>query len=131
MQILAVIKLIYYLLHNMNIYYLQKFWFGQVYYTDTIVHSHYYTIELPKVNIDAQIWLTIFGPGVNLDERITGFAASGIKSYRFIDGDGISRYREFTTWESHVRIEQCTEITFSFKVALAWAKAEGIIYWHD
>lgn len=115
----------------MNIYYLQKFWFTEVYYTDTDVHSHYYTVELPKINIDAQIWLTIFGPGVNLEERKAGIAAAGIKSYSFIDREGIAKYHEFNTWESHVRVEQCTQITFSFKVMLAWAKAEGIIYWHS
>jgi hypothetical protein len=115
----------------MNIYYLQKFWFGEKYYTDTDVHNHYFTVDLPKVNIDAQIWLTIFSPGINSDQGKTGIAAAGVKSYRFIDAHGTSQYKEFSTWESHLRVEQCTQITFSFKVCLAWAKAEGIIYWHD
>lgn len=115
----------------MNIYYLQKFWFYEQYYNDTSVHTHYLTVELPKVNIDAQIWLTILGPGVSFDKGKAGLAAAGIKSYRYIDGGGIPQYHEFNTWEGHVRVEQCTEITFSFKVSLAWAKAEGIIYWHN
>jgi hypothetical protein len=116
---------------SINIYYIQKFWFGEAYYTDTSYHKHYFTVELPKVNVDAQIWLTIFSPGVSFDAGVTGLAAAGLKSYQFIDSNGTQQYREFDHWESHLRIEQCVEITFAFHVQLAWAKAEGIIYWHS
>jgi hypothetical protein len=115
----------------MNIYYLQEFWFGERYYTDTSIHKHYITIDLPKVNIDAQLWLTIFSPGVNFDKGVTGLAAAGIKSCRFIDQNGVAQPKEFTNWESHIWVGQCTQITFAFQVRLAWAAAEGIIYWHD
>jgi hypothetical protein len=115
----------------MNIYWLQEFWFFQKYYTDTSLHKHYFTIEFPKVDIDAQIWLTIFSPGVNFDQGVTGIAAAGVKSYRFVDQNGVTQYKEPPNWDAHVRVQRCTEITFAFHVRLAWAKAEGIIYWHD
>src|SRR5580765_1409175 len=105
----------------MNIYYIQKFWFAEKYYTDTAIHKHYLTVELPKINIDAQIWLTIFSPGINFDQGRSGIAAAGIKSYRYIDTNGFLQYQEFTSWESHLRVNQCMEITFAFTVSLAWA----------
>jgi len=116
---------------RVNIFYIQKFWFAERYYTDTDWHPDYLTVQLPTVNIDAQIWLTIFSPGVHYDPDATGGAAAGVKSVRFIDDNGQNQYQELTNWESHIRIARCTEITFSFGVRLAWAKAEGVIYWHD
>lgn len=115
----------------MNIYYLQKFWFSEKYYTDTSVHKHYFTIDLPEVDIDAQIWLTIFSPGLKSDPGVLGLAAAGVKSYRFLDKNGVTNHQELTNWESHLRVERCMQVTFAFHVRLAWAKAEGIIYWHD
>ncbi len=115
----------------MDIYHLQKFWFGEKRYTDTVVHPHYHTIELPQVNIDAQVWLTIFSPGINLGAGVTGLAAAGVKSYRFIDPGGFPQFREVSGWESHARVERCTQITFAFHVQLAWAKAEGMVYYWD
>jgi len=114
----------------MNINWLQEFWFGERYYTDTADHKEYFTVELPDVNIDAQIWLTIFAPGLKLDEGVLGVAAAGVKSYRFIDTDGIVRYRELDEWQGHIWVDRCVEVTFAFAVRLAWAKAEGMIYWH-
>jgi len=115
----------------MNIYYIQKFWFGERYYTDTQWHKDYFTIQLPQVNIDAQLWLTIFAPGLNFDGGVLGGVAAGVKSYRYIDTKGKTQYQELDHWESHLRIERCVEVTFALHVRLAWAKAEGIIYWHD
>lgn len=115
----------------MNIYYIQKFWFGEKYYTDASLHKHFLTVQLPDVNIDAQIWLTILGPGINFDQGVVGLAAAGVKSYRYIDKNGTQQFQEFDHWESHLRVERCVEVTFAFHVQLAWAKAEGIIYWHD
>jgi hypothetical protein len=113
-----------------NIQYIQKVWFGDVYYGDTDLHRHYHTVELPQVDVDAQIWLTILSPGANLDQGVTGLAAAGIKSYSYVDAVGRPLYVEPDGWQSHLRVEQCTGITFAFHVQLAWAKAEGIIYWH-
>ena len=114
----------------MNIYFLQEFWFGEHYYTDTDVHKDYFTIQLPKVNIDAQIWLTILGPGINFDAGVVGMAAAGVKSYRYVDANGTTQYQEFTEWQGHVWVDNCVELTFALAVQLAWAKAEGMIYWH-
>ena len=113
----------------MNIYHLQKFWFGERRFTDTGLHPDYFTVDIPEANIDAQIWLTIFAPGVNFDERVTGLAAAGVKSFRFIDSGGLPQFQELSHWESHVRVERCTAVTFAFHVQLAWAKAEGMIYY--
>ncbi len=115
----------------MNIYYIQKLWFSEKYYADTTVHKHYLTVQLPKINIDTQIWLTIFSPGVNLDAGVGGIAAAGIKSYRYEDDQGKSQFVELDHWESHLRQSRCLEVTYAFHVRLAWAKAEGMIYWHD
>jgi len=114
----------------MIIDYLQEFWFGERYYTDTSWHKDYFTVELPKVNIDAQIWLAILSVGLKLDEGVLGGAAAGVKSYRFVDTDGITRFRELDQWQGHLWVDNCVEITFAFHVRLAWAKAEGMIYWH-
>ena len=115
----------------MNIYWLQPFWFGERYYTDTAAHKNFFTVALPEVDIHAQIWLTIFSPGLNFDEEALGLAAAGIKSYRFKDSDGVLQLKELDSWSSHIWIDRCVEITFAFHVRLAWAKAEGMIYWHD
>ena len=115
----------------MNIYWLQEFWFSEKYHTDASLHKHYFTIQLPEVNIDTQIWLTIFSTGLNYDQGVLGLAAAGIKSYRFVDQNGVKQYKELTNWEAHLWVDRCIEITYAFHVRLAWAKAEGMIYWHD
>jgi hypothetical protein len=116
----------------MNIYWLRPFWFNEVFYNDTSVHSHYHTITFAnKPNIDAQIWLTIFSSGLKLSEGVLGIAAAGIKSYRFINDKGGTELKEFDSWQSHVRVKKCVELTVSFKVRLAWAKAEGMIYYWE
>ena len=113
----------------MYIYHLQEFWFGAKYFSDLEDHHDFITVDLPLVNIDAQIWLTIVSQGFNIEERVVGLAAAGVKSYRFIDAAGFPQYRELREWQSNVRVERCTEITFRFTVRLAWAKAEGMIYY--
>jgi hypothetical protein len=115
----------------MNIYWLQKFWFHERRHTDTQVHRHFLTVDLPEVNIDAQIWLTAFSPGRNVEEQIMGAAAAGVKSFRFIDSNGLMQFRELDSWQGNVRVERCIQIMFAFHVQFAWAKAEGMIYWHD
>src|SRR5262245_41666759 len=119
----------------MQIYWLRQFWFGEAFYTDTALHKHYHTITFAnKPNIDAQIWLTIFSPGGQWsDGAITtlGLVAAGIKSFKFINSSGQTQFTELDHWESHVRIEKCVELTVAFHVSLAWAKAEGNIYYWE
>lgn len=119
----------------MNIYWLRQFWFGEVFYDDASLHKHYHTITFAnQPNIDAQIWLTIFSSGAKwAGGAITalGIAAAGIKSYRFINDTGQTELKEFDHWESHVRIKKCVELTVAFHVKLAWAKAEGNIYYWE
>lgn len=119
----------------MQIYWLRQFWFGEVNYTDTSLHKHYHTIVFAsQPNIDAQIWLTIFASGATWsDGSITalGIAAAGIKSYRFINERGETELKELDSWTSHVRVNRIVELTVAFHVSLAWAKAEGNIYYWE
>lgn len=117
----------------MEIYWLRPFWFGDVSYNDATTHKHYFTISFAyKPNIDAQIWLTTFSTGAKWSEgAITdlGIATAGIKSVKFINSNGDTETKEFTTFDAHVRIEKCVELTVFMHVKLAWAKAEGMIYY--
>jgi len=119
----------------MQIYWLRQFWFGEVAYDDTSLHKHFHTITFAhRPNIDAQIWLTIFSTGAKWSGgAITalGLAAAGIKSYTFINDRGDTEFKELDHWESHVRIRKCVELTVAFHVSLAWAKAEGNIYYWE
>src|SRR5262245_28553123 len=119
----------------MNIYWLRQFWFGERFYNDTSLHKHYFTIAFAnRPNIDAQIWLTIFASGATYDNGAVtnlGIAAAGIKSFRFINDQDESELQEFDHWESHVRVKKCVELTVAFHVKLAWAKAEGNIYYWE
>jgi hypothetical protein len=118
-----------------NIYWLRQFWFNQRYFSDTALHKDYLTITFAnRPNIDAQIWLTILSPGATFSGgavTAVGTAAAGIKSYRFINASGVSEFKELSDWEAHVRIEKCVELTVAFHVRLAWAKAEGMIYYWE
>ena len=119
----------------MQIYWLRQFWFGEKSYSDATLHKHYHTITFAnQPNIDAQIWLTIFSSGAKFsDGAITalGIAAAGIKSFKFINGEDKTETTELDHWDSHVRIERCVELTVAFHVRLAWAKAEGMIYYWE
>jgi len=119
----------------MEIYWLRPFWFGEKFYTDTSLHKHFHTIDFAhRPNIDAQIWLTIFSSGASwAGGAITamGLAAAGIKSVKFINSGGDEEVKEFDSWQSHVRIEKCVQLTLAFHVKLAWAKAEGMIYYWE
>ena len=118
---------------------MRPFWFGEKYYSDTSVHKHYHTISFAsqpnRPNINAQIWLTIFASGVTYEGgAITnlGVAAAGFKAYRFVNDRGEIETTTLDNWTSHVRIRRCVELTAAFSVKLAWAKAEGnIYYWSE
>jgi hypothetical protein len=113
-----------------NIYWLQTFWFGETLNNSTNTQMNYMTIDLPNVNIYANIWLSIFSQGFDFNNKIAGLAAAGIKGYGYIDKNGIQRSQELDHWESHLYIEKCISIKFAFHVRMAWAKAEGMIYWY-
>jgi hypothetical protein len=116
-----------------NVYWLRKFWFGPTYYSDTVNHPHYHTVRFAnQPNIDAQIWLTIFSPGIRFEgggPTAAGSAAAGIKGYAFVNAEERMEEKILDTWESSVRIERAVDITFAFHVRLAWAKADGMIYY--
>ena len=115
----------------MNIYWLQPFWFNEVYHNDLTDHKHYLSIDLDQVNIYATIGLTIFSPGFDLDNKVAGLAACGVKSYVYIDKEGKKQKKTFDHWQSHLYVENCTNILFAFAVRKAWAKAEGMIYYYN
>ncbi|MBX7435469.1 hypothetical protein JDV09_25735 [Mycobacterium sp. Y57] len=117
----------------MNITYLREFWFGEKFYNDTASHPHYYTVRFAdRPNIDAQIWLTILSPGATFSGGAVtaiGSAAAGVKSYASVNAQGQIETHESTNWDAHARVEKVVDITFAFHVRLAWAKAEGQIYY--
>lgn len=119
----------------MQIVLLRKVWFRARSYNDTELHQHYHTVRFAnRPNIDAQIWLSIFAPGgtyANGAITALGTAAAGIKSYSFLNDSGDVETRELTEWISNVRIERAFDLTFAFHIRLAWAKAEGMIYYWE
>jgi hypothetical protein len=116
----------------MQITALRRFWFSTQYYTDTDVHKDYLAIQFTdRPNIVAQIWLTIFSPGIAYENGIVGGAAAGFKSFAFINAAGRPEVKELTEWTSGIRVEQIVNLTMTFHVRLAWAKAEGIMYYWE
>jgi hypothetical protein len=120
----------------MRIYWLQQFWFGDVVYNDTDNHPHYGTIRFEgRPNIDAQAWLTTLSPGAKFSGGAVtaiGGAAVRIVFAQFVDDQGFSRTETtFGNWESHIRLSQAIIVQWEFNVRLAWAKAEGMIYWWE
>ncbi|WP_405178696.1 hypothetical protein OG225_32435 [Nocardia sp. NBC_01377] len=119
----------------MKITQLRKFWFPDVQYNDTAEHPHYFTMRFAhRPNIDAQIWLTIFASGAKFSGGAVtalGVAAAGVKSYTFVNDRGQIETRTLDNWESHARVQRAVDITFAFKVRLAWAKAEGMVYYWE
>lgn len=119
----------------MNIYWLRSFWFGDVAYSDTNNHPHYLTIRFAnRPNIDAQIWLTIMAPGATFSGGAVtaiGTAAAGIKSYAFVDARGQIQVQTFDHWVGTVRVERIVDLTVALHVRLAWAKADGMIYYWE
>jgi hypothetical protein len=118
-----------------QVYWLRQFWFGEKFYDDTSLHKHYHTIAFAhQPNIDAQIWLTIFSSGATFEDGAVtnlGIAAAGIKSFRFVNDRGETELTTLDAWSSHIRVERCVELTVAFHVKLAWAKAEGNIYYWE
>lgn len=112
---------------------LRKFWFGQRVSSDTAVQRNYYTVDFAgEPNIDAQIWLTLFSPGATYSGGAVtaiGSVMAAFKSYRFINSRGEPEFKELTNWEANVRVERCIQLTAAFHLRLAWAKAEGMIYY--
>lgn len=119
----------------MNITYLREFWFGDRVYNDTSNHPHYHTVRFAdRPNIDAQIWLTIVSPGATFSGGAVtaiGSAAAAVKSYAFVNPQGQIETRDAGAWDAHAFVEKAVDITFAFHVRLAWAKAEGQIYYWE
>lgn len=117
----------------MNITFLREFWFGDRVYSDTANHPHYHTVRFTdRPNIDAQIWLTIVSPGATFSGGAVtaiGSAAAAVKSYAFVNAQGQIETRDAANWDAHAFVERVVDITFAFHVRLAWAKAEGQIYY--
>jgi hypothetical protein len=118
---------------SVNITYLREFWFGDRVYSDTANHPHYQTVRFAdRPNIDAQIWLTIMSPGATFSGGAVtaiGSAAAAVKSYAFVNAQGQIETRDAANWDAHAFVERVVDITFAFHVRLAWAKAEGQIYY--
>lgn len=122
----------------MNIVEIQHIGFPEKVYRDLEWHFDYMTARVPRgITVDAHIYLTIFGPGIEFWEYephrwtgIAGTAAAGIASYKFIDSNGKVQEVEIKNqWlTSSIRIEKCVEITFALVTRNCWAKANGMIF---
>ncbi len=119
----------------MEIVHLRRVWFGARVYNDTETHRHFHTVRFAnRPNIDAQIWLSIFSPGAtyaNGAVTALGLAAAGIQSYSFINDNGGIETKDLSEWISNVSIKRVVDLTFGFHIRLAWAKAEGMIYYWE
>lgn len=117
----------------MNVHWLRPFWFGGVYYTDSSEHHDYLTIRFKnRPNVDAQVWLDIVSPGATFQGgavTMLGTAAAGFKSYAWVDDQGEIQSQTFDHWVSSVRVERIVDLTVVFNVRLAWASADGMIYY--
>jgi hypothetical protein len=111
----------------MNVYYLQQVWLDQTYNNTTTTQNNYWSVDLPKVNIKATLALSIFSPGMS--GGVAGLAATSIKSYDYIDANGMQQHTETDSFQSHVTVNNCVRITFALDVTEAWAGAVGMIYW--
>ena len=117
----------------MEVYWIQWFHFSAKYYADNSEHKHYHTVKFSSErNIQANIWLTLFSPGIDLPNNVIGIAAAGVHSYRHINENGDEVLVKNDTWISFAQVRRCLEITFAFHIVKAWAKAEGLIFhWND
>jgi hypothetical protein len=118
------------------IYATRQFWFGEKSYSDTSVHKHFHTITFDgEPNVDAQIYLTIFASGAAWGDgggiTALGVAAAGFRSIKYINNNGSPVVEEFDNWRARVRVRRVIEITAAFHVKLAWAKAEGMMFYWD
>jgi hypothetical protein len=116
----------------MQIYYLQRFWFFNVYNDSALPLTHKYTIHFDTpVTVKGQIFLNIISEGVSFDQNVVGAVAAGVKAYTFIDGNGQEQTVDFAGQDpfGSIYVKNITSVTWFLTVVKAWAGAHGMIYY--
>jgi hypothetical protein len=116
----------------MQVYYLQRFWFYNVYNSGTTPQTHHYTMTFdPPVTVKGQIFLNILSQGVSFDQKVVGLAAAGVKSYTYVDNNGQEQTVDFAGQDpsGSIFVTNITSVTWFLTVTLAWAGAQGMIYY--
>ena len=116
----------------MQIHYLQRFWFYNVYNSSTTQQNHQYTITFDTpVTVKGQIFLNIISQGVSFDQSSVGVAVACVKSYTYINNAGKEQTVDYTGQDpfGSVNVTNITSVTWELIVTLAWAGAHGMIYY--
>jgi len=115
-----------------QIYYLQRFWFYNVYNSGTTQQNHQYTMTFdPPVTVKGQIFLNLLSPGVSFDSNTVGVAVACVKKYTYIDNNGHEQTVDYTGQDpsGSIYVTNITSLTWELVVTLAWAGAQGMIYY--
>lgn len=116
----------------MQIYYLQRFWFWNIYNADPSPVTHHLAVHFDSpVTVKGQIFLNILSEGVSFDQNVVGLAAAGVKAYTFIDGNGQEQTVDFMGQDpfGSIYVKNITSVTWFLTVVKAWAGAHGMIYY--
>lgn len=116
----------------MQIYYLQRFWFYNVYNNSSTQQTHQYTVMFDSpVTVKGQIFLNVISQGVSFDRQTVGLAVACVKKYTYIDNDGTEQAVDYTGQApfGSVSATNITSVTWELIVTLAWAGAHGMIYY--
>jgi hypothetical protein len=118
----------------MQIYYLQRFWFWNVYNGSSTPQHHLYTINFDSpITVKGQIFLNILSPGASFDSQTVGLAAACVKMYTYLDDNGQEQTMDYTGQDpfGSISAAQVTSVTWELIVTLAWAGAHGMFYYID
>src|SRR5215471_21391250 len=81
----------------MQVYYLQRFWFFNVYNNTAQVQTSRYTMVFdPPATVKGQIFLNILSPGISFDQNAVGIAVACVKKYTYLDGNGQEQTVDYT-----------------------------------
>jgi hypothetical protein len=116
----------------MQIYYLQRFWFGDIYNDSDTVQTNKFTMTFgPNVNIKGQIFLSVFSPGLDINAGVVGLAAACVKEYVYLDSSGHGQVVDFTGQApvGGITVTNVVSVTWELLVQKAWAGAIGMVYY--
>ena len=119
-------------MQGMQVYYLQRFWFYNVYNNTTQLQASKYTMMFdPPVTVKGQIFLNIVSQGVSFDQSTVGIALACVKMYTYLDGNGHEQTVDYTGQDpvGSIYVTNITSVTWELVTKLAWAGAHGMIYY--
>jgi len=116
----------------MQIYYLQRFWFGDIVNNSDNVQRNLFTMTFePNVNIKAQIFLNVFSPGMDINTGVVGLAAACVKEYVYLDSNGQEQTVDYTGQApvGGITATNVVSVTWELMITRAWASAIGMVYY--